>query len=85
MTYIALVEHPLNNFTSMDQRIFEGIIKPKVLDMIKNDVQGLFEEIEQNLQSVATSTQQMKANKSEADTFQKLFDECEVVNQTVMA
>jgi hypothetical protein len=43
MIYIALVEHPLNDFSSMDQRIFEGIIKPKVLEMIKNDVQGLFE------------------------------------------
>ena len=54
MTYIALVEHPLNDFNSMDQRIFEGIIKPKVLKMIKNDVQGLFEQIEQNLQSEAS-------------------------------
>jgi hypothetical protein len=43
MKYIALVEHPLNDFNSMDERIFQGIIKPQVLDMIKNDVQGLFE------------------------------------------
>lgn len=57
MNYIALVEHPLNDFTSMDQRIFEGITKPKVLEMIKNDVQGLFEEIEQNLQKVASTIQ----------------------------
>jgi hypothetical protein len=49
MLYIAIVEHPLNDFESMDQKIFLGIIKPQVIDYIKDDVQMVFGELEQNM------------------------------------
>ena len=38
MVYIAIVEHPMNDFDSMDPKIFHGIIRPQVIDYIKNDV-----------------------------------------------
>jgi len=74
MIYIAVVEHPLNDFKSMDPRIFLGIIKPMVIDPIKNDVQTIFGEIEQNLQLLSTIVTQMRENKSNAALTQKLSE-----------
>jgi hypothetical protein len=48
MIYIAVIEHPLNDFENMDPGIFEGIIKPKVIDAIKNDIQLSFGDVEQS-------------------------------------
>ena len=46
MIYITVIEHPLNDFKSMDPKIFDGILKPKVIDAIKNDIQVCFGDVE---------------------------------------
>jgi uncharacterized protein YoxC len=61
----------------MDPRILHGIIKPMVIDPIKNDVETIFGEIEQNLQMVAKILSQMKENKSNAVLTLKLSEESE--------
>jgi hypothetical protein len=50
MVYISVIEHPFNDFESMDPKIFDGIIKPKVIDSIKNDIQVSFGDVEQSFQ-----------------------------------
>lgn len=65
MAQIAVFEHPLNDFSSMNPKIYEGIIKPKVLDLIKEHVQSMFNEMEASFVKIQTNISLMKDNKSE--------------------
>ncbi len=38
MIQIAVFEHPMNNLESIDEKIYQGIIKPKVIDLVKDYV-----------------------------------------------
>lgn len=83
MLYISIVEHPLNDFESMDQKIFNGIIKPQVIDYIKNDVQMVFGELEQNMQSVFDLLVQLKSNKANTTLTTKLIGDAEALLEKI--
>ena len=78
MVQIAVFEHPLNNFSTMDPKIYEGIIKPKVLDMIKEYVQTMFNEMEGSFMKIQTNISLMKENKSETNF---VIENCKEVNR----
>ena len=42
-----LAEHPMNNFSAMDKRIYEQNIKVGVVDFIKNELQPAFDGLDQ--------------------------------------
>lgn len=83
MLYIAIVEHPLNDFESMDQKILNGIIKPQVIDYIKYDVQMVFGELEQNMQSVFDLLVQLKSNKANTTLTTKLIGDAEAILEKI--
>jgi hypothetical protein len=78
MVQIAVFEHPLNNFETMDPKIYKGIIKPKVLDMIKDYVQVMFNEMEGSFMKIQTNISLMKENKSETNF---VIENCKEVNR----
>lgn len=83
MIYIAVIEHPLNDFDAMDPKIFDGIIKPKVIDQIKNEIQMSFGEVEQSFQIVQDLLIQMKQSSQDEVLTEELMQEAEPVLETI--
>ena len=78
MVQIAVFEHPLNNFEAMDPKIYDGIVKPKVLNMIREYVQTMFNEMEGSFMKIQTNISLMKENKSETNF---VIENCREVNR----
>lgn len=63
LNYMALVEHPKNDFGAMDQQIYERNIQAGVIQMIKNEVQPVFSKMESAFQALIEMLQKMNKNK----------------------
>mmetsp|Transcript_6794 Transcript_6794/g.11430 ORF Transcript_6794/g.11430 Transcript_6794/m.11430 type:complete len:250 (+) Transcript_6794:206-955(+) len=74
LIYIAVIEHPLNNFEAMDQNLIDEVIKPNVIEAIKDDIQEIFLSIEQLFQKIQKLLDLMRQNYQD----QQLFDSMHV-------
>lgn len=48
MMFIAVIEHPMNDFTSVDPAIYDNFMKPNVIDVVRKEVQQSFVDVEQS-------------------------------------
>ena len=82
MIQIALFEHPMNDFAGMDQKIYEGLIKDKVINHIRDYVENMFGELEGYFVDIGNMLTEMKENKSDAITvLQKSKDATELLDR----
>ena len=49
----------------MDPKIYEGIIKPKVIDLIKEYVQNMFQDMEKSFILIQTIISEMREHKAD--------------------
>lgn len=67
MIQIAVFEHPMNDFESMDEKIYKGLVKPSVIDTVKDYVQIMFAEMEETFVEIQLIIAGMKENKADAN------------------
>jgi len=49
LIYSTIVEHPKNNYAEMDTRIYEEIIRPEVINFLKDKIEPQFNTVEEAL------------------------------------
>ena len=52
MVFIAVIEHPKNDFKNIDQTIYNEFMKPNVINPVRKEVQESFGEVEQKFQKL---------------------------------
>ena len=63
LNYLALVEHPMNKLSEMEERIREQNIQVGVVNMIKDKVQPAFTEMDKSFQALATHVAPLDSTK----------------------